>query len=127
MLPAVLDLHLSRVSSPTPVDRKENIYVDNILSGCNTGDDLLTYYKQSREFMSQANFNLRSWSSNSCRLRAITASNNTSDPNPTVGLLGLRWNTITDTVSLTPKQLSPANTTFTTKRDVLQISSQIYI
>jgi len=43
-----------------------------------------------------------------------------------VGLLGLHWNTITDTLLLTPKQLSPHNTTFTTKRDVLQTSSQIY-
>ena len=43
-----------------------------------------------------------------------------------MGLLGLHWNTNTDTLSLAPKQLSPSNTTFTTKRDVLQTSSQIY-
>ena len=43
-----------------------------------------------------------------------------------MGLLGLRWNTTTDTLSLAPKQLSPSNSTFTTKRDVLQTSSQIY-
>ena len=126
MLAAVLDLHLSHVTSPVAADMKENIYVDNIMSGCNTEDELLTYYKQSQEFMSQANFNLRSWSSNSCHLQTITVRDNTSYPNPTVGLLGLRWNTTTDTLSLAPKQLSPSNTTFTTKRDVLQISSQIY-
>ena len=126
MLAAVLDLHLSKVASPVAADMKENIYVDNILSGCNTEDELLTYYKHSREFMSQANFNLRSWLSNSCRLQTITARDNTSDPNPTVGLLGLHWNTTIDTLSLAPKQLSPSNSTFTTKRDVLQTSSQIY-
>ena len=126
MLAAVLDLHLSKVVSPVAADMKENIYIDNILSGCNTEDELLTYYKQSREFMSQGNFNLWSWSSNSCRLQIITAKDNTSDPNPTVGLLELRWNTTTGTLSLAPKQLSPSNSTFTTKRDVLQTSSQIY-
>jgi len=76
--------------------------------------------------MSQANFNLRSWSSNSHHLQAIGARDKTSDTNPTVGLLGLRWNTVTSTLSLTPKHLPPMNTTFIKKRDVLQISSQIY-
>ena len=126
MLAAVLDLHLSKVASPVALDMKDNIYVDNILSGCNTEEELLTYYKHSRELMSQANFNLRSWSSNSHQLQAVTAREKTSDPKPTVGLLGLQWNTITDTVSLAPKQLPPTNTSFITKRDVLQTFSQIY-
>ena len=43
ILAAVLDLHLSEVASPVAVDMKENIYFDNILSGCNTEDELLTY------------------------------------------------------------------------------------
>ena len=125
MLAAVLDLRLSKVGTPVAEDMKENMYVDNILSGCNTEDELQVYYKESRDLMNQANFNLRSWSSNSRSLQAITARDKTSDPNPTIGLLGLRWNTTTDTLSLAPRQLSPANT-FVTKRDVLQTSSQIF-
>ena len=101
------------------------MYVDKILSGCNTEDELEVYYKQSRELMSQANFNLRLWSSNSHHLRVITARGKTHDPNSTIALLGLKWNTVTDTVSLAPRQLSPANT-FVMKRDILQVSSQIY-
>ena len=126
MLTAVLDLHLSKATSPVAVDMKENIYVDNILSDCNTEEDLLSYYKLYLELMSQANFNLRSWSSNSHHLQTVTTRDKTSNPKPTLGLLGLRWNTITDTLSLAPKQLPPNNTTFITKRDVLQTSSQIY-
>ena len=95
------------------------MYVDNMLSGSNTEDELQVYYKQSRELMSQANFNLRLWSSNSRCLRTITARDKTDGPNPTIGLLGFRWNTTTDTLSLAPRLLSPANT-FVTKRDVLQ-------
>jgi len=109
---------------------KENIYADNILSGCNSGcnseEDLLTYYKVSRNLMGEAKFNLRSWSTNSHRLQTVTTSDKTSDPKPTVGLLGLCWNTVTDTLSLAPKQLPPTNTNLITKRDVLQTSSQIY-
>ena len=65
MLAAVPDLHLSKSSSPVAANMKQNIYVDNILSGCGTEDKLLTYYKLSQQHMSQANFNLRSWSLNS--------------------------------------------------------------
>ena len=49
----------------------------------------------------------------------------TGDPNTIVGILGLQWNTATDTLSLTPKQLS-TNTALLTKRDVLQTSLLIY-
>ena len=38
MFAAVLDLHLSKCSSPVAADMKQNIYVDNILSGCSTED-----------------------------------------------------------------------------------------
>jgi len=125
MLAAVLDLHLTKVGSQVAQDLKENMYVDNILSGCKTENQLEVHYKQTRELMSQTNFNLRSWTSNSHRLQVIIARNKTHDPNSTIGLLGLKWNTVTDTVSLAPRQLSPANA-FVTKRDIQQVSSQIY-
>ena len=125
MLAAVLDLHLSKAASPVAEDMKQNMYVNNILSSCNTEDELQAYYKQSRDLMSQANFNLRSWSSNSHYLQTIKARDKTGDPNPTIGLLGLRWNTTTDTLSLAPRLLSPVNI-FVTKRDILQTSSQIF-
>jgi len=47
VLAAVLDLHLSKATSPVAADMKENIYVEDILCGCNTAAELLTYYKLS--------------------------------------------------------------------------------
>ena len=35
MLNATLDLHLSKFSSPVASDMKANLYVDNLISGCN--------------------------------------------------------------------------------------------
>ena len=75
--------------------------------------------------MGKAKFNLRSWSSNSHNLQRLVDEEKTGDPNTTVGILGLCWNTKTDTLSLTPKQLS-TNMALLTKRDVLQTSSLIY-
>ena len=44
MLGAVLNLHLSKFDTPVALDMRENVYVDNVLSGCNTEDELLVYY-----------------------------------------------------------------------------------
>ena len=125
ILGAVLDLHLSKSPLQVAADMRDNIYVDNILSGCNTEEELLAYYSQSRDLMNQAKFNLRSWSTNSKQLQEVTRQDNTSDPNTTVGILGLRWNTTTDMLSLSTRKL-PAINTSVTKREILQASSQIF-
>ena len=75
--------------------------------------------------MNQAKFNLRSWSTNSKHLQEITRQDKTSDPNTTVGLLGLQWNTATDMISLSVRKLPTVNT-YVAKRDILQASSQIF-
>ena len=89
MLGAVLNLHLSKFDTPVALDMRENIYVDNVLSGCNTEDKLLACYTQSRDIMSQAKFNLRSWSTNSRQLKQVTMEDKTIDSSTTVGVLGL--------------------------------------
>ena len=40
---AVLNLHLSKTSSPVASDMKQNIYVDNILPGCYTEAGTMKY------------------------------------------------------------------------------------
>ena len=74
--------------------------------------------------MSQANFNLQSWATNSTALQQITTSDKSIDNNTTVRVLGILWNTSTDTLSLAPKPL-PLNN-IVSKRNILQNSSQIF-
>jgi len=47
MLGAVLDLHLTKSPLQVSADMRNNISVDNILSGCSTEKELMTYYSQS--------------------------------------------------------------------------------
>ena len=105
MLGAVLDLHLSKFDNEVARDIRDNISFDNILSGYNSEEDLLLYYKQFRSLMSQAKFNLRVWATNSDQLKDVTRRDKPSDPNTAVGLLGLRWNTATNMISLSTRQL----------------------
>ena len=124
MLNATIDLHLHKFKSPVSDDIRKNIYVDNIISGCTTEDHLIQYYYKSRNILRQAGFNLRSWASNSTALQQVATSDKTIDCNTTVNILGLRWNTVTDTMSLVPKPILSSNVV--SKRSILQDSSQIY-
>jgi len=86
MLSATLDLHLNKFSLPVAKDMQSNLYVDNLISGCDSEQQLMDYYTLSRSIMDQANFNLHSWSSNSHKLRTVTEHEKTNDSNTCVNL-----------------------------------------
>ena len=125
MLHAALHYHLTKNTSPVSDDMQNNLYVDNVISGCNSEKDALHYYKQSRAIMSQANFNLRTWASNSAQLQSLAKQDGSAETSDTVKILGLHWNTSSDTLSLTPRTITN-DAPFITKRDVLRDSSSIF-
>ncbi|XP_065920288.1 uncharacterized protein [Dysidea avara] len=84
MLNATLDLHLKSFDSPVSHDMKKNLYVDNIISGCQSEEEILQYYTESRAIMSDAKFNLRLWASNSPKLQEQAQRDNTLDADTTV-------------------------------------------
>ena len=45
MLNAVIDRHLSKFPTHVACDMKSNLYVDNLISGCNSEEKVLDYYK----------------------------------------------------------------------------------
>jgi hypothetical protein len=125
MLNATLRCHLEHYDSPVVQDIKDNIYVDNIISGCDLEVDSLVYYKEARSIMRDALFNLHSWASNSQSLQELALKDKTADPKTTVNILGLKWNPSTDILSFPSTQdYTPPPTI--TKRHVLQISSKIF-
>jgi len=69
MLHTNIDLHLLKYQSLVSEDIQRNIYVDNIISGLDNEAQLLQYYIQARHIMGKANFNLRSWATNSTTLQ----------------------------------------------------------
>ena len=126
MLNATLHHHLQQHDSPIAADMLTNLYVDNVISGCNSPDQAIQYYHKARSIMMDANFNLRAWASNCPQLNALAKQDKVANDNTTVNILGLQWNTITDTLSFTPKTIIPDNSALITKREVLQQSSKIF-
>ena len=114
MLSATLQHHLNLYNSPVSQDIKRNLYVDNIISDCQS-EAVLRYYTESRTIMSDAKFNLWSWASNSPKLQQNAQSDSTLHSNTTVNLLGLKWNTCTDTLSLIHCQIKHHTTSPVTK------------
>ena len=104
----------------------QNIYVDNVVSGFSNVDAAMKYYHKSREIMSTARFNLRSWASNHSAIMSLAQQDKIADNRSTVNVLGLLWNTDTDTLHLNPKEPMYTLHSLITKRDVLKDVSRLY-
>ena len=127
MLNAALQTHLDNHKTPVTQDMKENLYVDNVITGCNTDTEALRYYQESRSVMAEAKFNLRSWVSKSPLLQNQSATDGVLDTDSgTTNILGLRWDSAADTLTLTSKEVQLPHDTITTKREILRESSKIY-
>ena len=68
MLYATLHCLLTQCGSTISKDILQNLYVNNILSGCSTEEESVVFCNESRTILSEANFKLRSWVSNSKQL-----------------------------------------------------------
>ncbi|XP_065896204.1 uncharacterized protein [Dysidea avara] len=126
MLNAVLHCHLTQYKSPTAENMLDDLYVDNIVSGCPTESEAISFYNKARSIMNDAHLNLRSWASNSSRLMDQANRDKVADTNNPVNVLGLQWNTQTDTLALTSKCSIPSINSLITKRDVLKESSKVF-
>ena len=119
-------LHLQYYNTPLSHYIQANLYVGNILSGCETELAATQYYKQARVIMSEAKVNLTSWILNSSQLSLITHQEKTADFTIPANVLGVHWHTDTDKLSLIPKTTTLATINLITKLEVLQDSSKVF-
>ena len=113
MLNAGLDHHLQQQNTTFSRDMKLNLYVDNVISGGATEEEVVSYYKEAHSIMSSAKISLRSW-----KLNAIATEHGLNDVSQLVNMLGLRWNTTTDELSLAVKSTILTHDHLVTKREV---------
>lgn len=125
ILNATLLKHLRKhAGTETANVLERDLYVDNVISSFDQTDELLRYFDESRNMLSAAGMNLRSWASNEEYLRNRAADENVLDNDDVTKVLGLRWEPASDTMSFVNRDLPELQTV--TKRDILKFSSQIY-
>ena len=125
MLNATLKFHLTQNANTTSKDLLHNLYVDNLVSGCESEEAAIEYFTESRSALSSAGFNLRSWASNCSLLQTTTLRHKVAEHNNPVKVLGMLWNTQTDSIHLSPCT-GTSNSPALTKREVLRWSSTIF-
>ncbi|VDI47902.1 Hypothetical predicted protein [Mytilus galloprovincialis] len=96
ILNATLLKHLSTVKSATAEILKRDLYVDNVLTSVNTEEAALNFFEESRELMTNAGFNLRTWKSNSNQLSNEATKANVLDTDSETKILGMRWDAKSD-------------------------------
>ena len=74
----------------------------------------------------EAKFNLRAWASNSKLLMKATHLDGTSNETNPINVLGIRWATTTDRLSLSLNSLHHSTSALTTKREVLKDASKLF-
>jgi len=79
------------------------VYVDNIISGCDTEQQIIQYFEEARSMMFCAGFNLRAWESNCESLNRKTQKDKVACSSHLTNVLGLQWNTTTNHLLLQRK------------------------
>ncbi|XP_065917809.1 uncharacterized protein [Dysidea avara] len=126
MLSTTLHKLLLADGSTVAKDIQQNIYVDNIISGFPSVDVATQYYHKARQIMSDAHFNLRSWASNHHSITALAQHDKVADSRTAVNVLGLLWDTNSDTLMLISKEPLFTQHSLATKRDVLKDVSKLF-
>ncbi|XP_063446844.1 uncharacterized protein LOC134726374 [Mytilus trossulus] len=125
---ATLLKHLSTVKSATAEILKRDLYVDNVLTSVNTEEAALNFFEKSRELMTNAGFNLRTWNSNSNQLSNEATKENVLDTDSETKILGMRWDAKSDILTfakLNEDRIDIDNSQGA-KREILSKSSSIY-
>ena len=125
MLNAAITFHLQQHPSPVSTNLLSSLYIDNVVSGCDTEQEAVHYFLESRSLMNLSRFNLHTWASDSPSLRDLAQQHGVTEMQWTVKLLGLCWNIGCDKLSLCSRP-ELATCTPVTKREILRYTSSIF-
>ena len=124
LLAATLQHHLSRYDSNTAKKIRENISVDNVITGTDSVNDATKFYKESKQIFQNASMNLRDWMSNSQQvLKRIPTNDRSSEEK--IKVLGLKWYAKEDQISISFSSIAKTQPCLT-KRIVLKQIASVY-
>lgn len=124
LLAATIDQHLSNYPHPLAQQMRRSTYVDNILIEAKTAEEGIGAYHQSRKIFAEAQMNLREFQSSDPTVKNFLETEGMPVPDE-VKVLGVPWNTVTDSLALPPPKREP-NTGPSTKRDILKVIASFF-
>lgn len=122
LLAATIDHHLKKTDTYIAQNIRDNIYVDNLITGTQSVNQAKELYTVSKQLFKDASMNLRDWMSNSQEvLDEIPVCDGAKGER--MKILGLNWTVKEDYLTLTGQI---AGTSMLSKRTVLQQVASIY-
>ena len=125
LLAATLQYHLNTVPEnlkSTADILKTSFYVDYCVASLNSEIEMRKFFLESKIIMSSGHFNLRCWKSN---ISSELFENNSST-GENVSLLGLLWDTDTDTLSCKVESVQDSTESITKRKVFLAIAHQVF-
>lgn len=126
LLAATIESHLSSYKTHIGDQIKNDIYIDNLITGANTVVEAMTVYSELKQMFREASMNLREWISNSNAVNQFIPVEDKTSVNQ-ANVLGHFWNIESDTL-LVKGSHSFANleNTSTTKCKTLREIAEIF-
>ncbi|XP_053391515.1 uncharacterized protein LOC128554283 [Mercenaria mercenaria] len=121
---ATIECHLDSYESEISEILKNDIYVDNVITGTETETEAIKFYETSKSIFKDASMNLREWTTNSKSVNTSIPTEDRSGCEKTK-VLGHYWNVKDDTFSIKAPMLLP-ETSQITKRTVLKQIASVY-
>ena len=124
LLGATIDNHLDLYGNELAKKLKDDIYVDNLITGANRVEGAVDLYYGAKKIFKDASMNLREWSSNSRVLNHIFEFSDRAGCD-SVKVLGHTWNAESDSISLKePTNILKSQNL--SKRNVLKELSSVF-
>ena len=124
LLGATIKFHLQKEGSPLALHILRNIYVDNVLIGINSVNEICGVYEEAKSIFERAAMNLRQWNSNCCEFLEFLPNCEKAAASDNTSVLGLSWDQFEDMINISG--CDKVVTSDVTKRDVLHSVAAIF-
>ena len=124
LLGATVEADLDSYSSEITDKIKNDIYMDNVITGENSVSEATDLYSQSKTIFDAASMNLREWMTSSVEVNMAIPQNDCADIKD-MKVLGLAWNASKDTLAIQDSKHVKENLKVT-KRNVLKEIASVY-
>ena len=124
LLAATLDHHLKCYGHSVADTIRNNIYVDNVVTGTDTITEAVNFYTEAKQIFKGASMNLRDWMSNDQSVMNEIPVDDRANQGP-MKILGLTWMVENDTICLKRQNQNQAKSILT-KRIALKHLTSVY-